>query len=340
MALFDPAIFDPAIFDAGGGGTPTAYTLEVTPASYSLAGNSAGLIARQLVNVTPASYSLTGSSVALVNRQVLAVTPSSYALTGSGAALIARPVLSVTPGSYDLTGASVELAYGAGSAAYLLEITPASYSLAGNDSTLNAQRLAVVTPGAYSVSGGNAGLTAVRTLTVTPSAYSVTGSPVDLTYTPVAGGAYVLDVLPASYALSGESVTLDYSGGTPVGGNGFVIVDTAPRLWWKRKPKALPEEEAEQQVKRVAGVIERIAREQVASPEPATVQREQARQAVAPLVRDMPGFDWSAMYRAAIAALIQQRLEEQARLIAAQEIERIRLFEADEDDVLILLMAA
>lgn len=121
---------------------------------------------------------------------------------------------------------------------------------------------------------------------------------------------------------------------------GFVIVDTAPRLWWKRKPKALPEEEAEQQVRRVAGVIERIAREQVASPEPVSVQREQARQAVAPLVRDMPGFDWSAMYRAAIAALIQQRLEEQARLIAAQEMERIRLFEADEDDVLILLMAA
>lgn len=277
--------------------TPSGYTLEVTPAVYSLTGNGASLIARRLVGITP----------------------SSYALTGSSASLLSAEVLGVTPGAYSLTGASVDLVYTAGAAAYSLDVTP----------------------GAYSVSGSNAGLNAVRALSVEPSAYSTTGAPVDLTYTPASvGSAYVLDVLPGSYALSGESVTLSYSGGAPVGGNGFIIVDTAPRLWWKRKPKALPDDEAAEKVERVAGVIERIARAQVASPSPEAVQREQARQAVAPLVRDMPGFDWSAMYRAAIAALIQQRLEEQARLIAAQEIERIRLLEADEDDVLILLMAA
>lgn len=295
MALFDPAIFDAAVFDAGGGGTPTAYTLEVTPAVYSLTGSSSSLIARRLVGITPAIYALTGAS----------------------ASLLSADVLGITPGAYSLTGASVELVYTASAAAYSLEVTP----------------------GAYSVSGSNAGLNAARVLGVTPSSYAVSGADVELNYA-AAPGAYSLEVLPGSYTLSGEPVALDYSGGAPVGGNGFVIVDTAPRLWWKRKPKALPEDEAEQQVKRVAGVIERIAREQVANPEPVSVQREQARQAVAPLVRDMPGFDWSAMYRAAIAALIQQRLEEQARLIAAQEIERIRLFEADEDDVLILLMAA
>lgn len=116
---------------------------------------------------------------------------------------------------------------------------------------------------------------------------------------------------------------------------GFVIVDTAPRLWWQRKPKALPDEVAEQKVKAVARVIERIAIEQVNQPATPFEQKAQARQIVAPLIADMPGFDWSAMYRAAIAALIAQKLEAQ-RI----EMERIRLLEADEDDVLILLMAA
>lgn len=120
-------------------------------------------------------------------------------------------------------------------------------------------------------------------------------------------------------------------------GRGFVMVDLPSALWWKRKPKAMPEEVAEQKLQRVAGVIERIARDQVASPEPATVQREQARQIMAPLAAEMPGFDWSALYRDMLNRLIQQRLAEQ---MAAQEIERIRLFEADEDDVLLLLMAA
>ena len=120
-------------------------------------------------------------------------------------------------------------------------------------------------------------------------------------------------------------------------GRGFVMVDLPSALWWKRKPKSMPEEVAEQKLQRVAGVIERIARDQVASPEPATVQREQARQIMAPLAAEMPGFDWSALYRDMLNRLIQQRLAEQ---MAAQEIERIRLFEADEDDVLLLLMAA
>lgn len=294
MALFDPAIFDPAIFDAGGGGTPTAYTLEITPASYSLSGNSTSLIARQLVNVTPASYSLTGNTASLINRQVMNVTPGSYALSGNTAALTESSVLGVTPGSYSLAGSPVDLTYSTVSARVNVSWLEVDYQEFLRVSWLEVDQYEPAE------------------LIVTPGAYSLTGAPVEL----------------------------NYSGGAPAPRGGFVIVDTAPRLWWKRKPKALPEEEAEQQVKRVAGVIERIAREQVANPEPVSVQREQARQAVAPLVRDMPGFDWSAMYRAAIAALIQQRLEEQARLIAAQEIERIRLFEADEDDVLILLMAA
>lgn len=121
--------------------------------------------------------------------------------------------------------------------------------------------------------------------------------------------------------------------------NGFVLVDAPSRLWWKRKPKALPEEVANEKLVKVARVIERIARQQVEKQTPNEQRRIEARQVVAPLVADMPGFDWSAMYRYALDRLIEQRLAEQlAGQQAAQEIERIRIM-SDEDDVLLLLMA-
>lgn len=120
---------------------------------------------------------------------------------------------------------------------------------------------------------------------------------------------------------------------------GFVLVDAPSRLWWKRKPRALPEEEADEKLVKVARVIERIARQQVEAQTPIEQRRIEARQVVAPLVADMPGFDWSSLYRYALDRLIEQRLAEQlAGELAAQEIERIRLM-SDEDDLLILLMA-
>ena len=130
-----------------------------------------------------------------------------------------------------------------------------------------------------------------------------------------------------------------YQDGQTTEGNGFVLVDAPSKLWWKRKPKALPEEVADEKLVKVARVIERIARQQVEKQTPIEQRRIEARQVVAPLVADMPGFDWSAMYRHALNKLMEQRLAEQmAGELAAQEIERIRLM-SDEDDLLILLMA-
>lgn len=145
-----------------------------------------------------------------------------------------------------------------------------------------------------------------------------------------------------SLAVTLDDVSVDVVqvGADPVsGGSGFVLIDAPSKLWWKRKPRALPEEVADQKLVKVARVIERIARQQVEKQTPNEQRRIEARQVVAPLVADMPGFDWSAMYRYALDRLIEQRLAEQlAGQQAAQEIERIRIM-SDEDDVLLLLMA-
>jgi hypothetical protein len=122
------------------------------------------------------------------------------------------------------------------------------------------------------------------------------------------------------------------------GGSGFVIVDFEPKLWWKRKPKAMPEDEAEQKVARIAGTIERIASKQGPA-SPAT--RKEIVKAIAPQLADMPGFDWTAIYQTVLLGLHIRQQEQEAEL-ARFEAEQAALMRIarDEDDLFILLLAA
>ena len=107
------------------------------------------------------------------------------------------------------------------------------------------------------------------------------------------------------------------------------IIDFEPKLWWLRKPKAIAEPVAKEQVKRVAGVI----REVVKSTESLTEQKREVKQAIAPLIREMPAFDWVALMR---FIQIQVNLERQAE---QERLRRLALAEMDEEDALILLLA-
>lgn len=121
-----------------------------------------------------------------------------------------------------------------------------------------------------------------------------------------------------------------------VGGMGFVFTDTPSALWWKRKPKALSEEAAEQKVKRVVRVIKQIAAKQAPEQTKKQAQREVA-QAIAPMLADMPGFDWTPLYRTIVAEFKRQR-EEAARIEAVAQIARIRAIEQDDEDILLLMI--
>jgi hypothetical protein len=144
-----------------------------------------------------------------------------------------------------------------------------------------------------------------------------------------------------------ESITLidvvSVAGDEPATGSphGFVISDTAPSLWWQRKPKALDEQEAAEKVAKVVRVVERIARQQVEAetPSPAKEQKREVREAIAPLVAEMPGFDWMTLYRTILIELGRRQQEQQAEELAQMEIARIQAIRRDEDDVLLLLMS-
>ena len=122
----------------------------------------------------------------------------------------------------------------------------------------------------------------------------------------------------------------------PTEGHGFVITDTAPQLWWKRKPRAMPVEEAAQKVKTIAGTIERIASKQAVTGKEA---RREVLQAIAPQLEFMPGFDWLALYRTILLELHIRR-EQQAEQERQQEAEILTMrILREEEDVVVLLMA-
>lgn len=115
------------------------------------------------------------------------------------------------------------------------------------------------------------------------------------------------------------------------------FTDTAPRLWWQRRPKAMPEEVAEEKVAQVANVIRRVAKAQVGKEAPPKQLKREVREAIEPLVAEMPGFDWVTLWRfiSVQVALEEQKQREEMALILAQQA-----WERDEEDALVLLMAA
>ena len=149
---------------------------------------------------------------------------------------------------------------------------------------------------------------------------------------PIVGAMAATEVGDDTFAASGGDVVEELTGG-----HGFVFTDTAPQLWWKRKPRSMPVEEAAQKVRQIAGTIERIASKQTTTAKEA---KREVLQAIAPKLEQMPGFDWLPLYRTILLGLHIQRSQEEAR---QQELIALQLAEAkrrDEEDVLILLMAA
>lgn len=367
-----PALSLASLRGSSGG---TGYVLEITPGSYALTGSSAATLAGRLssvtpgsyaisgssartnynrvASVTPGSYDLTGSSAALVLTRSLNVTPGSYSITGSDGVLSAGLLVNVTPGSYAVSGADVELVYTPASPALEINVTPGSYGFTGADGTLLKSSVLNVTPGVYSLSGANAGLFVGKVLSVDPGAYVLTGTSAALLGSKVLGvdpGAYSvtgsnveleyvtpnkeLAVTPGAYLFTGYPVELVYSGEAGPGRSaGFVLVDHEPKSWWKRKPKAVPVAVAEKRIKRVAKAIDEIAAEKIEQDEP--INQREVRAEIAPLLAEMPGFDFRPLFK----AIVEFRQSEAARLEAIAQIERIRAIEQDDEDVLILLMS-
>lgn len=323
-----------------GGGGATNYTLTADVGAYTLTGEAATTSRGVRMTGDVGSYALTGQDATTSRGYSLTGDVGAYSLTGESAGTQAGFRIGADTGAYSLTGQDATLTYSQGTTNYTLTAETGNYTLTGVDAGTIAGRRLVADVGAYSLTGQNATTSKGTRLVADVGAYTLTGQ--DATLTATATVNYTLACETGQYLLDGLAAGLEYTDGSaPTKTAGFVITDTAPRMWWQRKPKALDDEEAEQRVERVVRVVERIARAQVEQPNPAPqkVRKAEVREAIAPLVEQMPGFDWMAVYRTVLIELERRKQEEQALELAAAEIARIRAIEQDDEDVLLLLMS-
>lgn len=198
MLGFDALSAQPlATVPAVGGG---ALTLDVSPATITLTGQSVGLKTAENLSVTAGAITLTGQSVGLKEAKKLGVTAGAIALTGQNVALKASENLAVTAGAVTLTGQSVGL-----SEAKKLSVASASVSFVGQNVELiqtSLAKLLEVTAGDVTLTGQTVGLKVAKTIGVTAGVLTLTGQDVGLTE------SKFLQVTAVSILLSGQSVIL------------------------------------------------------------------------------------------------------------------------------------
>lgn len=146
------------------------------------------------LNLEPASFTLTGSAATLLAGYVLNASPASFALTGADASLLAARQLNLEPTSYAITGADVSFAFG-----YGMNLEPASFTLTGSDMSLLAERQLNLEPTSFSITGADVSLLAGYLLNLEPTSYSLSASSVTF----YVNGYLAQD--PASGAWAGQS---------------------------------------------------------------------------------------------------------------------------------------
>lgn len=133
--------------------------------------------------------------------------------------------------------------------------------------------------------------------------------------------------------------TVETSGVEPAARHEIDIIDFEPKLWWQRRPKAIPEPVARAKVQQAVRVIRQVAEQ--AAEQGTEPTKKDLRQAIEPL--EMPGFDYLALYQqvSLLVNLERQRdAEEQARQLAQAVILAAQQRAQDDEDELILLLAA
>ena len=345
----------------GGGLSPVSVDLSVTDAADTISG-AAGLTVGASLTRTDAADTLSAASTMPITV-ALSVTDAGDTLSSS----VALPVAV----GLDLADAADTLAatavVGSAPVEVTFEQTDALDGLSSAAAVLVGADLA--TTDAPDTLGASAALTVGVALALTDAADTVGAA----STMPVTAAASLTDALDTASAAAGVAVvaslastdvadalsataqvqqagvvgvTFDQTDaldtlqsqasveqGQAGSAHGFVLTDHDSALWWKRKPRAIAPAVAQQRLARVVRALDKVAARSVEQGEP--VKPRQVRAQIAPLLADMPGFDW----RPLLAQIVQVRQAQEAGRLAALEVERIRAIAQDDEDVLLLLMS-
>lgn len=126
----------------------SAYTLTASAGSYTLTGQSAGVLAARKITATGTAYAYTGQDATPRRTFILSASAGSYTLTGQSAGVLAARKITATSGSYTLTGDSPSL--------YRFPPLTASggaFTLTGQSAALKVSRKITAASGSYAMAG-------------------------------------------------------------------------------------------------------------------------------------------------------------------------------------------
>ena len=187
-----------------GAAAASGYTLTADAATFTEAGQDAGLYAGRNVAGDAAAFTVAGQDAGLYAGRNVAGDAAAFTVAGQDAGLYA--------------GRNV-----AGDAA--------AFTVAGQDAGLYAGRKITADAGAFALSGQDAALTyaqpGVYTLPADAGSFALSGQDATLTYTPLQH--YVLTADAASFAVNGQAAALAYSGESAATTTGQPSGYTSPR---------------------------------------------------------------------------------------------------------------
>ena len=190
-------------YTAGG----ATYTMTADSGSFTLTGQTVGLLASRLLSALNGSFTHTGQDVGLLTSRLIAADSGAFTLTGQDAALTVSRLLAAASGAFTLAGQDVTLTYSGGSGpTYTLAADSGAFTLSGQTAALLASRLLSAETQSFTLAGQDAGLLISRVLSAGNGSFSLTGQDAALL------ASRVLAATSGAFDLTGQNVTLVYSG--------------------------------------------------------------------------------------------------------------------------------
>lgn len=202
--------------------TSSGYSLTADQGSFSLTGNSTGLVKASLLSASQGSFSLSGQTTNLLRGFNLTCTVGSFTLNGQDVTLTYSPVggytLSASSGSFSFTGNDSGLLV-----SRAITLSSGTYSLQGIDSNLLLGLKLTASNGTYTFTGSDTGLFKGFILDASNGTFSFTGIDAGLVR------ALLLGATTGTFSLDGRSAALTYSGEDSSETTKFVMVFTRRR---------------------------------------------------------------------------------------------------------------
>lgn len=223
----------------------TVYTLEASPATVDVVGQSASLSAVRKLAAQPATIEVVGQEATLRVIRKIVASPATVDVVGQAATLSAVRRLAASPATIEVVGQAATLRV-----VRKIVASPATVDVVGQSATLTRARTLTANAAEVQVSGQAAGLTATRKITASPAAIEVVGQSANLRVvrrivaspatvevvgqTAVTRRTALLQGLAATIAVVGQAAVLTYSGEAAVVTEDWIGVDKATG----RTPKA------------------------------------------------------------------------------------------------------